>query len=349
MDDVLYIDGAHGEGGGQLLRSAVALAAITGRAIRVHDVRAGRPKPGLAPQHLAAVRAIAALCDAECDGLAPGSREVVFRPGPIRSGAYRFDVGTAGSVGLVLQAALPVMFHAPGPCAATVAGGTDVRQAPPLDYLLHVLLPRLRDMGCTVEGRVVRRGYHPRGGGEAVVTTRPARLRAPQAARPRRGATVRGLVHTANLPDHVAERMRAAAEKRLAQGGLGPALIDIARPGPDAATGTGGAIVLWTIGDGPVLGAGQVAERGVRAETLGIAAADALSADVAAGADVDIHAADQLLVYMALAHAPSAYRAREITRHARTVIWLAERFGAARFDVATRGGCVEVCCEPAKA
>jgi RNA 3'-phosphate cyclase len=349
MDDVLRIDGAYGEGGGQLLRTAVALAAVTGRAIRVHDVRARRPKPGLAPQHLAAVRAIAALCDAQCEGVEAGSREVVFRPGDIRAGDFRFDVGTAGSIGLVLQATLPVMLHAPGPCAVHVTGGTDVRQAPPIDYLLHVLLPRLRQMGCLLEGRTLRRGYYPRGGGEVAVATRPAHLHPAPHIVTRGAHIVRGLAHTANLPEHVAARMCSAAEGRIAACGIGPARIEVARTGPDEAIGTGGAIVLWTDDGGPILGSGRVAERGVRAETLGAAAADDLCADVAAGADVDIHAADQLVVYMALAPGPTTYRVRNLTLHARTVMWLAERFCSVRFDVATRDRCVEVRCVPGPA
>ncbi|MBS1171812.1 MAG: rtcA, partial [Proteobacteria bacterium] len=140
---ILHIDGAHGEGGGQLVRTAVALAAISGRPLHMRNIRARRAKPGLAAQHLTAVRAVAALCGATVKGAAVGSGELTFVPQTVRGGDYRFDVGTAGSITLVLQALLPVLLAADRPSRVTIRGGTDVRGAPPMDYLACVLLPLL--------------------------------------------------------------------------------------------------------------------------------------------------------------------------------------------------------------
>ena len=140
---MIELDGSYGEGGGQLVRTAVALAAVTGKAIRIVNARAGREKPGLSPQHLAAVRAVAELCDARAEGLALRTENFTFSPGTPRGGTFQFQIGTAGSVPLLLQAALPVLLVAPVASRVIVVGGTDVRQAPPADYFKEVLLRHL--------------------------------------------------------------------------------------------------------------------------------------------------------------------------------------------------------------
>jgi RNA 3'-terminal phosphate cyclase (ATP) len=192
-------------------------------------------------------------------------------------------------------------------------------------------------MGVRVSLRVYRRGYYPRGGGEveaAVIPARPTPLVVEGGHAPGR---VDGLAHVANLPAHIAERMRAAALARLDA----PARVETRVLGGDEAIGQGGAIVLWARADCAVLGAGRVAERGVRAETLGEAAGAELAADYAAGAALDIHAADQVLVWLALAGG-GRFTAREVTSHARTAIWLIEQFLPVRFAVATSGALARV-------
>jgi RNA 3'-phosphate cyclase len=335
---MIEIDGSFGEGGGQLVRTAVALSAITGTGVRLLNVRAKRDKPGLAPQHLAAVRAVASLCGAACTGLELRSQAFTFLPGALRGGEFRFDVGTAGGVTRVLQGLLPVLLCAPGTSRVTVIGGTDVRAAPPLDYLRHVLLALIDRMGIDVECRVVRRGYYPRGGGEVEVVVAPARPRplAPDAVE--RPSRIDGRVHVANLPAHIAERMRTAA---LARFGALPAHVDSAILGGTEAIGQGGAIVLWAWTGPTVLGVGRVAQRGVRAETLGDEAGAELAADLAAGAALDIHAADQVLVYLALAGGGS-FTTRVVTSHARTAMWLIEQFLPVRFEVGTTGSLARV-------
>src|SRR5581483_110163 len=172
----LQIDGSYGEGGGQLLRNAVALAAVTGRAIAVRHIRARRSKPGLAPQHLAAVRAVATLCGAHVEGLELRSQALGFTPGALRGGDYQFDIGTAGCAVLVLQALLPAMVASGCSVAVAVTGGTDVRQAPSIDYFAHVLLPLLERMGVAARFELIRRGYYPRGGGEIRIRVAPCAL-----------------------------------------------------------------------------------------------------------------------------------------------------------------------------
>jgi len=327
---VIRIDGAYGEGGGQLVRTAVALAAVTGTAIRVVNVRAGRAKPGLAPQHLAAVRAVAELCGARTEGLELRATSFTFAPGAPCGGTFRFDVGTAGSVTLVLQAALPVLLAAPTASRVTVIGGTDVRQAPPADYFTEVLLGHVARMGARVAARVLRRGYFPRGGGEIVLDVVPGPLHAFALDAPGALVELGGLAHVAHLPTHIADRMRAAALQAL-----GPAAADArlatAVVESEAAIGQGGAIVAWARTEASVLGAGRVAERGVRAEALGEAVGQALAADLASGAALDTHAADQILVYLALARGAASFTTREVSAHALTAMWLIEQLRPVRF------------------
>jgi RNA 3'-phosphate cyclase len=327
------IDGAHGEGGGQLVRTAVTIAAVRGVAIRVADIRAGRRHPGLAAQHVAAVRAVAALCDAHCDGVEVGSRSLSFTPRRLRGGEFDIDVGTAGSIALVLQAMLPAAIASGERVAVHLRGGTDVRAAPPIDYLRLVLLPLLAGMGVHAELDVLRRGYYPPGGGEVRLALQPvARLR-PFAAETR-GAIgpIEIHAHVARLPLQIAERMASAAREAL-PADL-PTESHVALCAPELSGSPGGAVVLRTACDHGVLGAAEVAERGVPAERLGRAAAESLLRDLEVGATLDVHAVDQMLVYQALADGPSVFRAAPPSSHAATAMWLLERLAGARFDVA---------------
>ena len=337
----LEIDASHGEGGGQLTRLAMALAAITGRALHLKDIRARRAKPGLMAQHLTALRAVAALSGGELAGAALGATQVEFRPGPIRGGEYRFQVGTAGSISLVLQAVLPVALRADGPCLLHISGGTDVKMAPPLDYLRLVFLPWLAAMGAEVRLESVRHGYYPRGGGEVGVTVTPGGpLKPLWLEDPGPLREIRGVAHVAHLPRHIPERMAATARSVLAD--LAPVHIETRVLGDAEACGQGGALVLIAETERSRLGVSVVAERGVTAEKLGHAAARSLRAEIAAGATLDIHAADQLLIYAALARGASRFTVREVSGHARTVMWLIEQFLPVRFKVTSRDGLEQV-------
>jgi RNA 3'-terminal phosphate cyclase (ATP) len=338
---VLELDGSYGEGGGQLVRTAVALSAITGRALAIRNIRANRDKPGLAPQHVAAVQAVAALAGARVEGAELRSRSIQFSPHALAGGSFRFDVGTAGSVTLLLQALLPVMIASGKPCDAEIVGGTDVRMAPPLDYFREVLLHLLSRMGARVRLEVGKRGYYPRGGGEVRVSASPSALRPTALCAPGALRGISGLAHVANLPEHIATRMRASALEQLTP--MKDVTPDIACRvlGTDDATGPGGAIVVWAHTEGTVLGAGRTAERGVRAEALGEAAGKELAADLAAGGTADVHAADQLLVYFALAGG-GELRTRTVSSHARTGIWLIEQFLPVRFEVSQAGALARI-------
>ncbi|MEW5710381.1 MAG: RNA 3'-terminal phosphate cyclase [Pseudomonadota bacterium] len=335
---MLEIDGSYGEGGGQLVRTAVALAAVTGRGVRIRGIRARRRTPGLAAQHLTAIRAVAALAQGELEGDRIGSMEIAFRPRALRGGEYRFAVGTAGSITLVLQALLPVAVSAPCPSAFRITGGTDVPASPPLDYLRWVLLPILGALGVEAKVECLRRGYYPRGGGEVAVEVRPGRLGSLVLEGPGPLQALRGYAHVAGLPRHVLERMDRAARAQLGQ----PVELEEKLLGAEEALGSGGALVLVAETAHTRLGASAVAQRGVPAERLGSTAAQALIQELACGATLDLHASDQVLVYLALAGGISSFYARALTAHAATTLWLLQQFLPLRWEARPEGSCTRI-------
>ncbi len=204
---MLTIDGARGEGGGQILRSALALSAVTGTAVRIQRIRAGREKPGLLPQHLAAVRAAAQISEADVDGDRLGARELVFRPRRVRPGAHHFAVGTAGSATLVLQTVLPPLLLADTPSRLSLEGGTHNRFAPSFDFLSRAFLPLIARMGRRVTATLERPGFYPAGGGRFTIDITPVPGLTPLAL------TERGLIRrrharplVARLPVSIADR-----------------------------------------------------------------------------------------------------------------------------------------------
>ncbi len=342
---MLEVDGSHGEGGGQLLRMAIALSVLTEQPIRVARIRAGRKNPGLAAQHATAVGALAKMCDAKVDGLRIGSSTITVQPGKIRPGAYSFDVGTAGSVTLVLQALIPVAAAAPGPVRLRVVGGTDVPWSPPADFFARVFLPLLRRVGGRVEVEVMRRGYYPRGGGIVEAVVQPTREWSPlEFTELGKVERVRGIAHVANLPEEIPRRMKHAATRRLH--GLADVKIEERIYRGEDAVGQGGALVLWAETDATVLGSDSLARRGASSEQVGEEAAGSLRAEIESGSTFDVHLTDQLLVYLARATGPSTFCARQISGHLDAMMWLLPQFLPCRFGVANEGPRMRVSVEP---
>ncbi|MGC9318847.1 MAG: RNA 3'-terminal phosphate cyclase, partial [Armatimonadota bacterium] len=220
---MLTIDGSHGEGGGQVLRTSLALSALLGREMRIHSIRAGRSKPGLAAQHLAAVRAAAEVCGADTEGASMGSQELTFRPRDLRSGDYRFEIGTAGSTTLVLQTVLPPLLFARGSSVVRIHGGTNVRWSPPQEYIAEVFLPAIARMGASVELECITPGFYPRGGG--CIEARVSHLRetlAPLRWRDRGelSSFKAFSVVEARLPSHIIRRQIEGARQALGSAGL---------------------------------------------------------------------------------------------------------------------------------
>ena len=300
-----------------MLRLAVAMSAATQRGVRVIDVRAGREKPGLRPQHVAAVEAVGRLCDAETTGAEVGSREVTFAPRRRPAGDVRVDVGTAGSVTLVLQAVLGAL-SAPGagPVNLVVRGGTDVIMAPSWDYLSYVLVPTLGRMGLDMELSCERRGFFPRGGGTVLLSVdEGAGETGPYGPRGRGGARIAGSIVWSGLPDHIPRRIDHAIRKELVGHDVGRIRkkhVEVDSPGVVA--------TLWAEGGGRVLGTSMVGRRGLPSERIGEELAREVRADLEAGANVDVHLADQLVAFAAMAGGTTRLVVRELSSHARTAI-----------------------------
>ena len=326
----LVIDGSYGEGGGQILRSALSLSAVTGRAFRIHRIRAGRREPGLRPQHLAAVRALQAVCDARVEGDRLGSRELVFAPGgPARAGEYVLDVGelagtgSAGATTLLFQALLPPLALAGAPSRLTLRGGTHVRWSPPYHYLTAVYLPTLARCGWTVALELHRWGWYPAGGGEIEARIAPVEALLPLEREDRgRLVDVQGLSATSNLPDHIAERQAARAVQRLRARHI-KAEVDLVRP---PALGAGTVVVLVARYEAAVAAFTGYGRVRFPAEEVADEAVDPLDRYIGSRAAVDPYLADQLVVPLALAPGVSRYTTSEVTRHLTTVAWLARQF-----------------------
>ncbi len=335
MVEVL-IDGSFGEGGGQMLRSSLALSAVLGIPFRIVNIRARRRNPGLQQQHLTAVLALKELTGAEVEGAYKGSTELSFRPGAVRCGSFTFDIGTAGSTSLVIQALLPALALSHCASRVVIRGGTDVPMAPPIDYVRFVMLPVLSRLGVDADVALVRRGHYPRGGGEVVLTVRPSEgLRAVTLRGFGKLVEVRGLSHAVRLPRHVAERQAQAAERALK--GLGVPIgmgVEAYPPDRDPHLGPGSGIVLWALSDqGNVVGADSLGERGKPAEAVGEEAARRLMEELGTGCAVDSHMGDMLIPYMALARGRSTICVSRLTMHATTNMYVVERFLGVKFQV----------------
>src|SRR3990172_3500545 len=170
---MLVIDGSFGEAGGQILRTAVALSAIKKIPIKVISIRKGRPEPGLKAQHLVGIQAAAELCNAKLTGASLGSTEITFTPGKIKTGGFKFDVGTAGAITLVLQTLVPIAAFAPGKVKLEIKGGTTVAWSPPIEYFQNIYCDYLEKMGILVNSEVIKYGFYPKGGGIVKVEISP--------------------------------------------------------------------------------------------------------------------------------------------------------------------------------
>lgn len=328
----LELDGGHGEGGGQIVRTALALAVALRRPIHLTRVRAHRPRPGLQPQHLTVVRALAEVSGAEVRGDALGSTELTFMPRRLRPGEYRFDVGalrgSAGSVTLLFQALLLPLAQAGGASRLTLVGGTHVRWSPSAPYITNVFLPALEATGVRARVALRRPGWYPAGGGELEVVV--------GAAPPTRGlvietappASVAGVSLVSRLPASIAERQRARALERLAAAGI-PATIDVEVDDQAATPGT--ALFIAVRGRAGFTALGR---RGLRAEAVADGAVDAFLAWRASGAAIDEHLADQLVPFLAVAPSPSRLTCPALTSHLRTVAWVVEQFLPVRVRLA---------------
>ena len=318
---LIEIDGSYGEGGGAILRLSTALSAFTSKPVKIVNIRSKRPKPGLMPQHLNAVKAVADLSRATVSGLEIGSTEVIFDPAHLSGGEYHVDIKTAGSITLILQAFLLPAAFADGPVKITVRGGTDVRWSPSVDYLENVNLPILRMMGYKAKTKLIRRGYYPRGGGIFEVDIGSISDMKPLKICGLQFKSINCISHATNLPRHVAERQAHSANKVLKQSGYG---LKIEIEHSNNALGSGSGILLWTDGVIPVAGS-STGEPGKSAEKVGIEAANQILYHIKRQAALDRYMADQIIPLIAAA-GKSTVKTAELTPHTLTNIHVTEMF-----------------------
>lgn len=320
---MIEINGSYGEGGGQVVRTAVALSAVTGKAVRLKNIRKNRPNPGLKAQHLRSLETAARICNARVSGLVLGSTELSFTPMEIESKDSRIDIGTAGSITLLLQGLMPALPFAKEEMTLRVRGGTDVAWAPSIDYLQHVTLKALRKMGYVCELELHERGYYPKGGGEVKASFKPCKLRGFHFQKEGE-ETVLGYSHSSNLPPNVAERQAEAAKARLLKAGFASEI----KSESSNYFSTGSGISLWT----GFSGGSSLGKPGLPAEKVGRKAAEEILPEILSETSVDVHLADQLIPYMALA-GDSSYTVRELSLHTKTNIWVTEQFLDVEFGV----------------
>jgi RNA 3'-terminal phosphate cyclase (ATP) len=321
----LALDASHGEGGGQVLRTALSLAVALGRPVTLERIRLRRPRPGLQPQHLTVVRALGAIAGAQVTGDHLGSTALAFTPRGLRAGDWRFDIGavkgSAGSVSLLFQSLLLPLARAEAPAGLTLLGGTHVPWSPTVHYLTAVFLPALAALGLVAHVRLRRWGWYPAGGGEIEARVTPAAgLKGLTAPEPPAPLGITGLSAVSRLPRAIAERQRRQAETRLQAAGL---RAEIAIEEDTHARGPGTVLFLGVPGHA---GFSALGRRGVPAERVADEAVDALLDWRASGGALDVHLADQLVPFLALAGGPSSYTCPRLSEHLRTVAWVVQQF-----------------------
>ncbi len=328
---MIALDGSAGEGGGQVLRTALSLSLVTGQPFTIERIRANRAQPGLKRQHLAAVHAATAVGDAVVTGAHLASRELTFAPRRLAGGDFRFAIGSAGSTTLVLQTVLPALLAADRASTVLLHGGTHNPLAPAFEFLALAFAPALRAMGAALELQLLRHGFAPAGGGVLAATVAPARLH-PVALLDRghpRSPRARALV--ANLPPSIGERELAVVRTRLR---FHPEQLAVE---PVDADGAGNVLVLELPNQHVTESVAVPGERGVRAETVAERACRVAGALLATDVPVGEHLADQLLIPLAIAGG-GVFRTLAPSGHTRTNALVVERFLPVRFRFAADSG-----------
>lgn len=332
---MIDIDGSQKSGSGTILRLSIALAAILNQPLHIRNIRQNRPQPGLRPQHLEAVLTASKLCGADLDGAKLGSRELWFKPKEVRGGRFEAEIGTAGSISMLLMTVLPICLFAKETVHLRVSkGGTDVSNAPTINYMRNVFLSMLRRMGVNASITVHRYGYYPKGMGEVTLTVEPCKELQPICLESLGEiTTIKGVsVCTFLAERRVAERQAKAAKDYLRKAGY-EADIQIVNDMSNPLQ-KGSSLVLWAeTSTGAIIGADAIGELKKTSEAVGVEAAEKLYEDLRAKATVDVHMSDMLIPYVALAKGSSMYLVRKVSDHLETNIWLAEKLLGVKFNV----------------
>lgn len=328
---MIILDGAYGEGGGQILRTALFLSLLTGQPFRIENIRAGRPNPGLKPQHLHIIQALQQMGPCAVEGAQAGALMLTFVPGQLQGGVYTFDIGTAGAIPLFLQTLLPVALFVGEPMTFTVIGGTDVRGAMTIDFWREVILPFLHPYAAQLDLTVAQRGYYPVGGGRVQVTVTPyfdqRNWQEKRPAFPALALPARGPLHRVRLLSSASKQLR---ERRVATRQAAAFTAVFSKPLPETqirygdARSPGSSVTAIADFAHTRLGADALGDRGKASEEVGKEAAVRLQNEIQADATVDVHTADNLMIWVALFG--GHYTFAKATGHITTNAWVIEHF-----------------------
>ncbi len=343
--DIVSIDGSHMEGGGQIIRTAVGLSALTSRPVEISNIRAGRPRPGLMAQHLEGIKAAAQLTGGRLEGGVLGSTKISFYPGDRMADRVSISIGTAGSLGLIFQImSIPACRAEQETVVSISGGGTWGKWAPPLLYIKYVLLNVLSKMGYRAGIRIIKDGFYPAGGAKAEITFYACKGLKPLVME-KTGEIkhIGGMsVASTGLQNYrIAEKQAREAEKTLKASGFS-ALVKEMYVKSDS---PGSGIILYASDGNNIIGSDSVGERGKSGEAAGREAASGLLKTLASGASADAHLSDQLLPFMAIC-SESKITAPEITGHARTNMWVIEKFLPVKFRIDSGSIPVSISCAP---
>lgn len=328
---MIKIDGSYGEGGGQILRTALGLSVLTNTPIEIYNIRKNRSNPGIKNQHYTAIKIIQKICNAEVSGLSVGSKKLVFKPNKIREGSYSFDIGTAGSITLAFQAIILSVVNSKKTIKIKLVGGSDVKWSPSWDFFKNVFLELLNKMGIKIDASLKKRGYYPKGGGIAEIKIDPIKKFHPLKLTNPEINTVQGLIHISDLPDHINKRIKHTAVKTLLKENL---KADI-RTQRCETYSPGVGITLWIKNKNNVIGSCVIGERGVSSETVGRTAAEKIINEVKHDATIDLYSFDQIVPYLFLAAKKGISKCNisKLSKHAETNMWLLKKFLDVKFDL----------------
>ncbi len=332
---MLEIDGSHGEAGGQILRTALSLSCLLNKPFRMFNIRKGRKKPGLMPQHLMCIHGLKLISNGKVKGDEKGSMELVFEPSEVKSGDYFFDIGTAGSTSLLLQSILPPLLFTKDISSVILKGGTHVPFSPPFHYIKDVFIRMLNRLGITLTAGIENYGFYPKGGGEIKVKITPSKdFHGLSFLQRGELKTITGISCTGNLPLSIAERQRNSANNLLTKNGLRADMEILSVPSP----GQGSFIFLMLETAGCIAGFSSLGERGKKAETVGEEASKSLIKYYSNNACIDPHLSDQIVIYLALAKGESSFTTSCITNHLLTNLWVIEKFIGLKYKVTGEKG-----------
>lgn len=340
MPETIHIDGSQGEGGGQILRTALALAALLRQPVEIDNIRANRVQPGLKTQHLAGVLALARITDAEVKGAHKHATRLAFAPRTIKGGRYRFEIATAGAAGMLFGAVLPALLFAPQSSDVTITGGTHVQFSPPFHYLDTIFLPAVRKLGGRLDFELVRWGFYPRGGGEMRAHINPCSgLHGVQLAKRGKLKSLQlSACSSTHLPGHIVRREIDYAEKYLImyKDRLATTALACESYSP------GNFVFLEAGYEHATAGFSALGKRGKPAEEVAEEACRYFNDFEKTAATVDSHLADQLILYAALAHGDSFFTAEKITSHLTTNIAVIRKFLPVSIDLDISTGQISV-------